>query len=47
LIKLVGTLLLYFDLEVHTEKPLEIPVSKSYFFARMRDPLTVTVRERQ
>ncbi|KIW34719.1 uncharacterized protein PV07_01477 [Cladophialophora immunda] len=56
LVKLVGTLLLYFDVELVTdgggfggsgEKKLpEIPVSKSYFFARIRDPLMVRIRER-
>lgn len=47
LIKLVGTLLLFFDVQVHKEKPLEIPVSKSYFFARMKEPLMVSVKERE
>ncbi|KAH0828216.1 Benzoate 4-monooxygenase [Fonsecaea pedrosoi] len=56
LVKLVGTLLLYFDVELittdtgfggNTAKKLpEIPVSKSYFFARIRDPLMVRIRER-
>jgi hypothetical protein len=48
LVKLVGTLLLYFDLEIqHDEQqPVEIPASTSYFFARMTDPVVVTVKER-
>ncbi|OAP56096.1 hypothetical protein AYL99_09275 [Fonsecaea erecta] len=56
LIKLVGTLLLYFDVELVTDnvgfgglgdkKLPEIPASKSYFFARIRDPLMVRIRER-
>ena len=47
MVKLIGTLLLYFDVEVQNEKkPEEIPKSKSYFFARMSDPVMVTVRER-
>ncbi|KAJ9499212.1 hypothetical protein H2202_005369 [Exophiala xenobiotica] len=49
LIKLVGTLLLYFDLELvddGDEKRSEIPRSKSFFFARMETPLLVRVKER-
>ncbi|KAB5575347.1 cytochrome P450 [Coniochaeta sp. 2T2.1] len=48
LVKLIGTLLLYFDVEVqYDKKPEDIPKSKSYFFARMREPVMVTLRERQ
>ncbi|OAA63408.1 Cytochrome P450 [Niveomyces insectorum RCEF 264] len=54
LIKLVGTLLLYFDISVQPntnqdEKSIhrEVPVSKSYFFARMDAPLDVTITERK
>jgi hypothetical protein len=45
----VGTLLLYFDLELvddGAEKRSEIPRSKSFFFARMETPLLVRVKER-
>jgi hypothetical protein len=54
-VKLVGTLLLYFDVELlastsgigGSDKKLpEIPVSRSFFFARMRDPLMVRICER-
>ena len=54
LIKLVGTLLLYFDVEARGSDNgldgvdhVEIPSSQSYFFARMSDPLFVTVKERE
>lgn len=47
LIKLVGTFLLNFDVQIQGEKHPEIPSSKSYFFARMRDPIMATVKERQ
>ncbi|EXJ59754.1 hypothetical protein A1O7_03901 [Cladophialophora yegresii CBS 114405] len=50
LVKLVGTLLLYFDVKLVTssgEKLPEIPVSKSYFFARMEDPLMVRICDRK
>ncbi|EXJ68442.1 uncharacterized protein A1O5_08234 [Cladophialophora psammophila CBS 110553] len=58
LVKLVGTLLLYFDVELvnttsssfggnEKKVPLpEIPISRSYFFARIRDPLMVRIRDR-
>lgn len=47
LVKLVGTVLLYFDLEVGDGKPSEIPASKSFFFARMKEPVVVSVKERR
>ncbi|KAL1856822.1 hypothetical protein VTK73DRAFT_8222 [Phialemonium thermophilum] len=52
LVKLVGTLLLYFDVQLANTRTVEdktrpeVPVSKSYFFARMSGPLMATVRER-
>ena len=61
LVKLVGTLLLYFDVRkedlaisrwesdklLEKQPHAEIPISKSYFFARMAEPLVVTVTERK
>lgn len=57
LVKLVGTLLLYFDVQAQRSpgsgkgleagEHVEIPTSESYFFARMSDPLFVTVKERE
>ncbi len=47
--KLVGTLLLNFDIEdVHgnNTKKSEIAKSNSYFNARLRDPLKVYIRAR-
>jgi len=47
LVKLVGTLLLYFHVEKLADGNIsEIPASKSYFFARMSEPLMVIVQSR-
>ncbi|KAH8812118.1 cytochrome P450 [Xylogone sp. PMI_703] len=47
LVKLVGTLLLLFDIElVKTGPTTEIPESGSYFFARMKDPVMVRLKAR-
>ncbi|KAF2099235.1 cytochrome P450 [Rhizodiscina lignyota] len=48
LVKLVGTLLLYFDVEltIDPESRPEVPVSRSFFFARMKQPLSIRVVSR-